>query len=102
MTRAGQLVVQGPDSAYQIVLSHHLENHWSPDKLRAWQCVCGEGKKLHEGSQSALRQVKHSVNRDFAVYPADLTGWQQSINQLVVPALACVHHLSDGFGAGCE
>lgn len=91
----------GQDSAYHRVLSHHLENHWSPDKLRAWLCVCVEGRTAQR-LQSVWRQMKHSANREYAVHPADLTGWQQSIEQLVVPALACAHHLSERFGAGCE
>lgn len=97
MTRAGQPVVQGPDSACQIALSHHLENHWLPNKLRAWWPECVQGSL-----QSVLRQAKHSANRDPAVRPAGLTGWQQSLEQLVVPAWACAHHLSVRFGAGCE
>ena len=70
--------------------------------MRACVCQGGVQRELHEGLQSVLKQVKHSANRDFAVHPADLTEWQQSIKQLVFPALACAHHLSDRFGAGCE
>lgn len=62
---------RGQDLDYQTLLSHHLENHWSPDKLGAWQCVCVEGMTVQR-LQSVLRQVKHSANRDYAVCPADL------------------------------
>lgn len=90
MARGGRLVVWEPDSAYS---TQFCPITWKITRSTGSVTVCvfgegGEGRKRHKGLQSVWKQVKHSANRGFALHPAHLPGWQQSVKQVVVPVLA--------------